>query len=231
MLREAVAAVKKGDRAIARTLLRDIIHEDPRNSQAWLWLAGVADSVAEVTHCLEEVLEVDPSNQMATERLSMLRLLRYTSGNGTASDVGTPARPAPLPPRAPDAQAIAVRGPAGEVTVLATRPPAPVVTLPPKPKARNNVLTVCPLCQSDIDLRKQQCTRCGIVTSLRHLAAVAAGNLCQPQRGCQADSRRHQALEAGARKEADTGKRHGPDARQSESARISNRTRLLLAIM
>lgn len=171
LLREAVAAVKKGDRAVARTLLREIIHEDPRNSQAWLWLAGVADSVAEVTHCLEKVLEVDPSNQMATERLSMLRLLRYTSGDGAATDVGNP-RQAPAPPVA-DAQALAVRGSA-EVAVPGTRPAVAAPSLPPKPKPRNNALTVCPLCQSDIDLRKQQCTRCGIITSLRSLQEIFA---------------------------------------------------------
>ena len=172
LLREAVTAVKKGDRAVARTLLREILHEDPRNSHAWLWLAGVADSVAEVTHCLEKVLEVDPTNQMATERLSMLRLLRYTSIDGTASDVGS-GRPS-IPP-APDPQALAVRGPAGEVVAMKHRPPAAAApTLPPKPKPRNSVLTVCPLCQSDIDLRKQQCTRCGIITSMRSLQEVFA---------------------------------------------------------
>ena len=82
LLREAVVAVKKGDRAVARTLLREIVHSDPRNPQAWLWMAGVAESVAEVTHCLEKVLEVEPDNQMANERLSMLRLLRYASSDG-----------------------------------------------------------------------------------------------------------------------------------------------------
>src|SRR5262245_3554904 len=83
-LREAVAAVKNADRGLARTLLREIVHGDPRNPQAWLWMAGVAESVAEVTHCLEKVLEVEPDNQMANERLSMLRLLRYAGSDGNA---------------------------------------------------------------------------------------------------------------------------------------------------
>ena len=125
LLREAVAAVKKGDRAVARTLLREIVHGDPRNPQAWLWMAGVAESVAEVTHCLEKVLEVEPDNQMANERLSMLRLLRYTAGDGTGAETRSNA-PIPKPPEGPGS-AVAVRGSTAVATTGSSAPaPSPV---------------------------------------------------------------------------------------------------------
>ncbi len=162
LLREAVASVKKGERAVARTLLREIIHDDPRNPQAWLWMAGVADSVAEVTHCLEKVLEVEPDNQMANERLSMLRLLRYTN-----SDSGTPP---PVRQTAPDSSAaVALRG-IGSLTTQGGAASPSTPGAPPRP--RPSLQTACVLCQSDLDLRRQQCTRCGAMASLRSMQDV-----------------------------------------------------------
>ena len=164
LLREAVASVKKGERAVARTLLREIIHDDPRNPQAWLWMAGVADSVAEVTHCLEKVLEVEPDNQMAKERLSMLRLLRYAHSDGT---------PPPVRQTAPDGggASVALRG----ISALATQGGAAAAASaaggsPSRP--RPSLQTACILCQADLDLRRQQCTRCGAITSLRSMQDV-----------------------------------------------------------
>ena len=170
LLREAVGAVRKGDTTVARTLLREIIHSDPRNPQAWLWMAGVAESVAEVTHCLEKVLEVEPDNQMANERLSMLRLLQYASGDGlTASQR---AAPPPLTSGAPveSINALAVRGSAAPATGQAPRlKPLPYVTP-----------AVCTLCQSDIDVRKQQCSRCGALVSLRSMQSLFANRATDP---------------------------------------------------
>jgi twitching motility two-component system response regulator PilG len=179
LLREAVAAIKKGERTVARTLLREIVHSDPRNAQAWLWMAGVAESVAEVTHCLEKVLEADPSNQMANERLSMLRLLRYThsDGTGAAPRPNQPQSPAPAGPSA----AVAVRG-TGSLTVPGsgasptTHLPAP--RLKPSPYAAP---TICVLCQSDIDVRKHQCGRCGALVSLRSMQDLFANRATDPQ--------------------------------------------------
>jgi twitching motility two-component system response regulator PilG len=174
LLREAVGAVKKGDRTLARTLLREIVHGDPRNSQAWLWMAGVAESVAEVTHCLEKVIEIEPDNQMANERLSMLRLLRYTASDGTGSEV----RPKPLEQPAASGEsaapstAVAVRG--GNSTAEPT--PKPLSRLKPTPYSSP---TACILCQSDID-RKLRCLRCGALTSLRSLQDVFANRPSDP---------------------------------------------------
>ncbi len=172
LLREAVVAVKKGDRAVARTLLREIVHGDPRNPQAWLWMAGVAEGIAEVTHCLEKVLEVEPDNQMANERLSMLRLLRYTSSDGRQEPRTPP--PGVVPPPSNPA-AIAVRGSSSIQAYsgsFTSNTSGEVPRLRATPYASS--ASVCLLCQSDLDIRRQQCTRCGALTALRSLQDVFA---------------------------------------------------------
>jgi twitching motility two-component system response regulator PilG len=177
LLREAVAAVKKGDRNVARTLLREIVHGDPRNPQAWLWMAGVAESVAEVTHCLEKVLEVEPDNQMANERLSMLRLLRYTASDGTGAEARSNA-PIPKPPAGPGS-AVAVRG-SSAVATMGASAPAPAAPAPSRLRpTAYSAPTICMLCQSDID-RKHHCTRCGALVSLRSLGDLFANRPGDP---------------------------------------------------
>jgi twitching motility two-component system response regulator PilG len=169
LLREAVAAVKKGDRAVARTLLREIVHGDPRNPHAWLWMAGVADSVSEVTHCLEKVIEIEPENQMANERLSMLRLLRYASSDGSPGARANSL--AENTPAAPGVQ-LAVRG-SGAVAAPGSQSPSPGSTQPLRPRLNPYaVSTVCVLCQNDIDVRKHQCSRCGSIASLRSMRDI-----------------------------------------------------------
>jgi twitching motility two-component system response regulator PilG len=176
LLREAVAAVKKGDRSVARTLLREIVHGDPRNPQAWLWMAGVAESVAEVTLCLEKVLEVEPDNRMAKERLSMLRLLQYTG----SSDTATPAHPRPAPSPDPT-NALAIRG-----SSAVGKPGQPAPSAPPGSTSKLirptpfSAPTVCLVCHSDLDVRKQQCTRCGSLISLRTLQSIFANRPTDP---------------------------------------------------
>ena len=180
MLREAVVAVKKGDRLVARTLLREIVHSDPRNPQAWLWMAGVAESVAEVTHCLEKVLEVEPDNQMANERLSMLRLLRYASSDGKQEPrASVPGSAQDLPP---SANAVAVRGSSALQAPGAA--PGPSNTPADVPRLRAAPYTVpssiCLLCQSEIDTRRLLCSKCGALTTLRSMRDMFANRATDP---------------------------------------------------
>jgi len=177
LLREAVAAVKKGDRAVARTLLREIVHGDPRNPQAWLWMAGVAESVAEVTHCLEKVLEVEPDNQMANERLSMLRLLRYTASDGTGAETRSNA-PIPKPPEGPGS-AVAVRGTTAVATTGSSAPAPSASAMPRLRPTAYSAPTICMFCQSDID-RKHHCSRCGALASPRSLGDLFANRAADP---------------------------------------------------
>lgn len=64
-LNQAITAIKANDRVTGERLLNDVLKEDPLNETAWLWMSAVAESIEQRRHCLEQVLIINPSNQMA----------------------------------------------------------------------------------------------------------------------------------------------------------------------
>ncbi len=70
---DGVAAALKGKRTTAERLLRASLTLDPRNHQAWLWLAGVIAKPEESIECLKRVLELSPNNLYALEGLEWAR--------------------------------------------------------------------------------------------------------------------------------------------------------------
>lgn len=72
-LQAGAAAAKAGDRARARTLLTRAAEGDPRNENAWMWLAGVTDSSEEAIEYLEKVLALNPSNERARQGIAWHR--------------------------------------------------------------------------------------------------------------------------------------------------------------
>jgi tetratricopeptide (TPR) repeat protein len=73
LLREGIAAAKAGRRERASDLLTQVVVEDERNVKAWLWLSGVVDEEENRVLCLENVLALDPDNEMAIKGLTQLR--------------------------------------------------------------------------------------------------------------------------------------------------------------
>jgi predicted Zn-dependent protease len=65
---QAEAAVAKGDKAGARTLLDDLIVNQPGNEQAWLLLAELVDDRNEIIDCLQHVLAINPQNAAAQQK-------------------------------------------------------------------------------------------------------------------------------------------------------------------
>lgn len=84
MLRAAIEAVRKNQKADARALLERVLDIDERNEQAWMWLSAAVDSDEEKRICLDNVLVINPANEKAKAALKTL--------GGSA-----PARPAPAP--------------------------------------------------------------------------------------------------------------------------------------
>jgi hypothetical protein len=82
-LKQAVVAAKAGRKAEARRLLETVLDADERNEQAWLWLSDVVESDEERIICLENVLTINPDNEMARKGLSAL-------GAGVASSPQSP---------------------------------------------------------------------------------------------------------------------------------------------
>ena len=73
LLRQGIAAAQAGQRERARELLRRVVEQDEEIALAWLWLSGVVDSLDDREICLENVLSLDPTNDMARRGLAMLQ--------------------------------------------------------------------------------------------------------------------------------------------------------------
>lgn len=65
MLEQALAAVGAGRRARARTLLKELVREQPEHAQAWLALAELAPEPRQARACARQVLRLEPGNVRA----------------------------------------------------------------------------------------------------------------------------------------------------------------------
>src|SRR5919205_2148519 len=72
ILQLGIDAAREGNREEARNLFGLLTRQEPDNLQAWLWLAGVADGPEERRAALERVLELDPTNEMASKGLQAM---------------------------------------------------------------------------------------------------------------------------------------------------------------
>ncbi len=72
LLHDGKAAMKRGDRVMARTLLTQAVERDPHNEEAWMWLSGVVADANEQQICLENVLVINPHNGQARKGLEYI---------------------------------------------------------------------------------------------------------------------------------------------------------------
>jgi len=89
-LREGIAAAKTGDAERARDLLLKVVDADEYNEQAWLWLSSVVDTDEDRGVCLENVLAINPHNNLAKAGLIHLRSRK--------APAPPPPEPEPVPP-------------------------------------------------------------------------------------------------------------------------------------
>ena len=66
-LNQGIKSAQAGDRSEARTSLLRATELDPRNENAWLWLASISEYPEELLGFLNHVLEINPENQRARE--------------------------------------------------------------------------------------------------------------------------------------------------------------------
>ena len=64
-LNQGIKSAQAGDRSEARTSLLRATELDPRNENAWLWLASISEYPEELLGFLNHVLEINPENQRA----------------------------------------------------------------------------------------------------------------------------------------------------------------------
>jgi hypothetical protein len=92
ILQLGIEAARDGNKEEARSLFRLLTRQEPRNAQAWLWLAGVAETRDERQAALEQVVEIEPTNDMAIKGLQALGVRP-----GSRSAAPAPVAPAPAP--------------------------------------------------------------------------------------------------------------------------------------
>jgi len=90
LLKQGLAACKAGRNAEAHKLLMQVLEQDERNEKAWLWLTGVVDTDEERLTCLENVLAINPNNEIAQQGIESLR---------KKGALGLDSKPATQPPK------------------------------------------------------------------------------------------------------------------------------------
>ncbi len=103
LLAAGIQAAKAGRREEARQCLLQVIEQDERNEQAWLWLSGVMDDPRDMQVALANALTINPENAQARKGLEILRR-RY--GNRLQPD----EEPPPPGGRAPAPTAVVATG-------------------------------------------------------------------------------------------------------------------------
>jgi hypothetical protein len=68
-LQHAIEAIQSGKLETGQRLLAQILHADPKNVQAWLWMSKVVDTEDQRRECLLRALALDPQNQAARAAL------------------------------------------------------------------------------------------------------------------------------------------------------------------
>ncbi len=71
-LQHAIELAQRGERAEARTLLLELVRDNPSLEMGWLWLATVATSPEERLSALRRVVGINPSNETARSALEKL---------------------------------------------------------------------------------------------------------------------------------------------------------------
>jgi tetratricopeptide (TPR) repeat protein len=96
-LEEGIALARRGEQDAARALLKHVIHNDPENEDAWLWLAWVAESREDSLRLLQEAEALLPDSERIRDAISWARQeLGQVHGQHTAVEEpegGLGARP------------------------------------------------------------------------------------------------------------------------------------------
>lgn len=89
MFSQARELARQGDRSTARHMLEEILQEAPQNEDVLLWYALLAPTRSEVVDGLQKVLEINPNNAQAQQRLAKLQ-------GGSGVPAGTPSNSSPF---------------------------------------------------------------------------------------------------------------------------------------
>jgi hypothetical protein len=71
-LKEAIAAIKAGNKQTGRGILESVLEDDPENEAALLWMTKVVDTPAQQQVYVDRVLYVNPDNEPAQKLQAQL---------------------------------------------------------------------------------------------------------------------------------------------------------------
>jgi len=69
---QAVAHIQAGELEKGKQILAQVLKQNPRDENAWLWLALSVTDREQERYCFERVLKINPQNQFAIEGLRRL---------------------------------------------------------------------------------------------------------------------------------------------------------------
>src|SRR5690242_10916977 len=72
-LQKAIQAARAGRKIEARNLLLQLVDVEPRNEMAWMWLAGLVDSLEDRIIACENILTINPANEKVRAYLTKLQ--------------------------------------------------------------------------------------------------------------------------------------------------------------
>jgi hypothetical protein len=72
LLQEAASALKANDKDRAREILARLILDNPYNEKAWMYNAFAVVTIKQKIECLQNVIEINPTNEKAKELISQL---------------------------------------------------------------------------------------------------------------------------------------------------------------
>ena len=70
IIQHAISWAKTGNKEAARKALSEVVRQEPNNARAWYLLSQVVENDERAIYCLNRVLQIQPDNQQAKERLS-----------------------------------------------------------------------------------------------------------------------------------------------------------------
>jgi len=91
LFEQALAAARNKDFATARSLLMELLKQNPKHLDGWLLAAHVVDRRSDAIHCWQRVLELDPNHAYARRKLAELQ------GRPPAAAAASPPAPAEKP--------------------------------------------------------------------------------------------------------------------------------------
>src|SRR3970040_1372141 len=73
LLNQAVAYIKAGNTEKGKQILVDVLKQNPRDENAWLWMSRCVTDTEQKRYCFDRVLKINPSSENAKRGLAQLQ--------------------------------------------------------------------------------------------------------------------------------------------------------------